>query len=639
MILRAIPRVVTLAVVAACSACTGPFARLLDGNGEHIDSRREPLDVSPAIEAMRRWDDPQAVTDGFQQAWALLQNDRLAPVQRTLLIRTRAEALLAMAVLADIQIDLDPITAEAMYVLLASEVAGEAGVEPDPDAIMLEIVTGLRQGEVAEPDVLFARTLLQTALHVGDGESWYSEGLLASNWAPEARLLALARVMRRFGVWSRRGTGSGGDVMIRDCGFLCDAADVPPTVEERAAAAGYGCADREPTDQDLAAATAFAMPQPGQQPWELLLQCGPEDALLPAAPGSPVMLSPANWLDALLLQRVTALRSAVASDLQQARPITRAAAAWLQWVDGRFESLAVPIQMTPNVLTAELRLDLPNSFESEPPAAWDLVVQSPRLRILQVRSDGVFVAVRPHLRIDQNENGTQLQWAAEEWHFPGQRSLTFDWPGAIGGDQIVEGRVPALADTLTALEHQLQQWAWVPTEELGDERSISVMADGDTYFSTMEPLLLTAQDLGYERLTMHVWSRALANLTAHPVRFGADVSEGALHLRLREDGYTLRVDGADVLTVTRVTPDALLSIHRRIADLEPQTRSGSLLISVEDGSADWGSVMNLVGALAYERPDAATATNDRELLRLPALLNDSGPVLLVAQGIVLAGPN
>jgi hypothetical protein len=638
MIHRVLLRVATLLTLLAFSACTGPFARLIEGSGDPTDHRREPLDVSPAIEAMRRWSEPEVVTGGFQQAWELMQNERLASVQRTLLIRTRAESLLAMAVLADIQIDLDPITAEAMYVLLASEVAGEAGAEPEPDAIILEIITGLRQGDVPEEDVLFGRTLLEAALHVGDGESWYSEGLLASAWASEARLLALARVMRRFGVWSRRGTGSGGDVMIRDCGFLCDAADVPPTVDERAGAAGYGCGEREPTEQDLAAATAFALPQPGFEPWELLVRCGPDDILLPPSPGSPVMLSAANWLDALLLQRVTALRTAVADDLAQARPITQAAAAWLTWVDSRFQTLAVPVQLTSNALTADIRLDLPTSVESEAPAAWDLVVQSPRLRIVQVRSDGVFVAVRPHLRIDEQQGSPMLQWAEGDWHFPGRSALAFEWPGAIGGDQLVEGRVPALSDLLGDLELQLQQWPWVPGEELSEDRSLSIVADGDTYFSTMEPILLTAQDLGYTRLIMHVWSRSLNSLTAHPIRFGADVDEGSIHLRLREDGYTLRFQGADVLTATRVTPDALLLLYRRIAELDATARSGSLLITVEDGSADWGSVMNLVAAVAYEREGTETATTDRDLLRSSSVLNDTGPVLLVAQGIVLSGP-
>ena len=123
MIHRVLLRVATLLTLLAFSACTGPFARLIEGSGDPTDHRREPLDVSPAIEAMRRWSEPEVVTGGFQQAWELMQNERLASVQRTLLIRTRAESLLAMAVLADIQIDLDPITAEAMYVLLASEVA------------------------------------------------------------------------------------------------------------------------------------------------------------------------------------------------------------------------------------------------------------------------------------------------------------------------------------------------------------------------------------------------------------------------------------------------------------------------------------------------------------------------------------
>ncbi len=310
------------------------------------------------MEAMAGWGDPQEVLRGFNAAAEHLSSDRITEVQRDRLLRARAEALLALVVLGDIQTDLNPIQAEALFVIVAAEVSGMQGAEPDPATITEQVLAGLAAGGVSEVDQTFARVILDTALQAAEDESWYTASLQESMWGEHARLLALARVMRRFSSWSRRGTGSGGDVLMRDCGFLCDASDVPPTIDERAAAAGYGCPDDLDPMSSPQQAEAWAMPQPGAPAWELLMRCGPASLLLPATPGSPSLVTEANFLDAIMLTRLAGLIARIEVDASEPDALVAAAPQWFAWVNQQLDALAVPSVITANALTLDVRLDL-----------------------------------------------------------------------------------------------------------------------------------------------------------------------------------------------------------------------------------------------------------------------------------------
>ncbi len=234
-------------------------------------------------------------------------------------------------------------------------------------------------------------------------------------------------------------------------------------------------------------------------------------------------------------------------------------------------------------------------------------------------------------------------WAegAEGWHIPGGLAVPFLGPGAIGPDELVDGRVPSLALRLGQLESSIEGWNWVAPEELSAERTMSVLADGDIYFSTMEPILRTAAESGLGRLVLHTWSPALGRLSALPVRVRAEAdAEMRTVLRIREDGYSMVHEEQALLTVSRVQPDALIRLYQAMLELVGDSTVEELLISVEDGSADWGSIMNVANALSYRRDlvvgEATSA--DRVLLQSTPLLSEAGPVPLFPQGIVLSGP-
>ncbi len=565
-----------------------------------------------------------------------------SPSDARTLHRLRADALLDMAVLADVLVDTDPIGAESLYLTVARHALRADDVSPDDNAVVQAILLAMRDGGRPETDVLFARELLQAAFRADEDERWYGDEIRNSSLGPHARLMALARAMRRFGAWARRGTGGGGDALVRDCGFLCDATDAPPTVLERAAAAGYRCRVDDDAQSYDDAIDDFAVAAPGWDAWELLRTCGPLHVRLPATPGSPLLLSEANWLDALLLRNLAALRSAVQADGALQHRVTVSAAPFLSSVVARTEHLAIPQTLTANVFERDLRLDLPRAFEETGVAEAAILATPPRLRMALVRSDGVWLALRPHLQLVLDPTGSSqvLVYAEAEsgYHVPGVSALPFERPGAIAGADLTESGVPRLHDALVVLEQAVQSMPWVsPEEREASARALSVLVDGDTYFSSLEPVVMTASAAGYAPILLHTWHAGHAELTALPVRVGEALPVDGLRLTVREDGYVLqRADGTgDSVLVSRVTEGSLVTLHRAALGMLEGLATPTLAVQIDDGTADFGILANLVSAMAYARP-LTDAMSDIALLRAVPEFAEGAPALLFPAGIFVA---
>lgn len=637
--------VISLALHSLTACPSFPFMRRDPDVGENLGRTASVSDIASQFE---RLDDLEALGLAFGELDDALSSSGVSDSQRTQLMAIRGEALLDMAVLADVLVDANPISAEGLYVTVARQALRVDDASPDDSAVIAAIISDLRAGDWDERDVLFARSLMDAAFSSDDDESWYGSEVRGSRVGPHARLMALSRAMRRFGAWARRGTGSGGDAMVRDCGFLCDASQAPQGILERAEAAGYRCedADGEPVFDE--SVEEYAMAQPGWAPWELLRRCGPTHALLPRTPGSPLLLSEANWLDAVLMTNLLALQQSVELDRAAFARVTVSADVFLSSVAERMAHLAIPQELTANVFFGDLRLDLPRARETTTVSEMDILAQEPRLRMVFVRSDGVFLALRPHLQFRRDPTGSAnlMVYAESEagYHLPGQQVLRFERPGAIAGADLLisedgtPATVPSVHEALMALETAVTAMPWVDFADRSAPNAVSVLVDGDTYYSSLEPVVLTAVADGYDPIVFHTWNETRLELTALPMRIVPQLPDSGLILTVREDGYVLQqADGSGTpLLVSRVTSGSLRTLHDAVLAEVSANPDITLSIQVDDGTADFGIIANLVSALAYHRR-LEDVTTDRGLLESSVEFVEGVPRLVFPQGILLAG--
>ena len=637
--------VVSLALQSLTACPSLPFMRRDPELGENLGRSANVAEIASLFE---RLDDLDAIGTAFGELDDALSSGGVSESQRTQLMALRGEALLDMAVLADVLVDANPISAEGLYLTVARQALRVDDASPDDASVIAAIVSDLRAGDWDERDVLFARSLMDAAFSSDDDESWYGSEVRSSRMGPHARLMALSRAMRRFGAWARRGTGSGGDAMVRDCGFLCDASQAPPGILERAEAAGYRCDEFEGDPVFDGSVEEYALPQPGWAPWELLRRCGPVHALLPRTPASPLLLSEANWLDAVLMTNLMSLQQAVELDRAAFVRVTVSADLFLSSVAERMANLAIPQELTANVFFGDLRLDLPRAREATTLSEMDILAQEPRLRMLFVRSDGVFLALRPHLQFMRDPTGSAnlMVYAESEagYHLPGQQVLRFERPGAIAGTDLLiaedgsPATVPLVHEALMALETAITAMPWVDFADRSAPNAVSILVDGDTYFSSLEPVVLTAISDGYDPVVFHMWNETRQELTALPMRMVQQLPGAGLVLTVREDGYVLqRADGSGTpLLVSRVTSGSLRTLHDAVVAEVAASPDIALSIQVDDGTADFGIIANLVSALAYHR-QLEDVTTDRGLLESSVEFVEGVPRLVFPQGILLAG--
>ena len=429
--------------------------------------------------------------------------------------------------------------------------------------------------------------------------------------------------------------------MARECSFLCGVDDAPGDDPRALAdAAGYRCdeADGEPAFDPVL--DGVVPRTPGWPAWELLRRCGPDWHGFPVQLGAPLLLDEANWLDAVVLRNLADLVANVRSDAASGARSVASLGASLGALSTRLTSTAVPLSVTANVFLHDVRLDLPRGFDAFDASVLPGFVASPELRILMVRSDGARLALRPHLRLASDHPiGVDFAVAGGDWHLPGALVVPFERPGAIAGQAIDRGRTPALAEALSQLEIDLASADWTPQTALA-RRPISLFVDGNTYWGSLQPLLVTLADEGYGPVVFHTWLRAHEALGVAPLRLHFDAPDAAHRIAIRSDGFIVEPwseDGlAEPTVISRAEPESLLALHRWL--IEAVSEGGVLgdglpvIVRVDDGSTDVGMLVHITSAIAWQR-DLTGIERDRDLLTAPLVFDGIAPRSLLDGGV------
>lgn len=553
----------------------------------------------------------------------------------------RAELLLDAWVHASLLDAVDPAAAAPWWAVIADAVASQPQAS-DLDARVAAAIRDDLAASGATPDrVGRAAALVAVDPALAEPEAVWLQWAASDPWiAPRARGLALARAAAWLPAWASRGTGGGGP-MARECSFLCGVDDAElADAQSLANAAGYRCpeADGEPSFDPVL--DGVVPRTPGWPAWELLRRCGPDWHGFPVQLGAPLLLSEANWLDAVVLRNLADLVSQVRADATGGARSVASLAQHLDALATRLASTSVPLAVTANVFLHDVRLDLPRGFDAFDASVRTGFVAEPELRMILVRSDGARVAMRPHLRLDPDHPvGVDFASVGDDWHLPGTLAVRFERPGAIAGDEIVAGGAPGLGEALDQLEVDLAS-AEVVDPAAMTRRPVSLFVDGNAYWGSLQPLLVTLADRDYGPIVFHTWLRAHEMLGVAPLRLRFDAPEAAHRIVVRSDGFIVEPyseDGlAEPTVISRAEPESLLALHRWLA--EAVTDGGALsdglpvLIRVDDGSTDVGMLVHMTSAIAWQR-DLTDTTRDRDLLVAPLVFDGVTPRALLDGGV------
>jgi hypothetical protein len=264
-------------------------------------------------------------------------------------------------------------------------------------------------------------------------------------------------------------------------------------------------------------------------------------------------------------------------------------------------------------------------------------------RILIIRATGVLGLLQPHVGLQGGE--LYFPGESEGWLLPGRTILEFDGPGAIPPDAIVGDTAPAIEAAFDELEIVLDGATWMPVEEtrgVGVSVGVSVIADGDTYYSTMRPLLRALWNREYGPIALHTLSEETQQLDAVAVRLVDGVATLDNVVVVREDGYLVKGYDPENLrtptTVSRIAPGALLTLHTTVVEgfasgmLDPDQ---PLTVQVDDNSIDYGVLAHMLAAISFAR-DLEGVSTDLELLRAPISFDGEVPNVLAPRGLRLA---
>lgn len=324
--------------------------------------------------------------------------------------------------------------------------------------------------------------------------------------------------------------------------------------------------------------------------------------------------------------------------------LTRAVAPLIEDIEARVAAAAVPLDMPSEFVTGDARLVPPMSFLSAPPEAGRGLGFTFR-RVVLVRTDGVYVMVVPHLSLSEARE-LECPAIAAGWGFPGRQLVTFERIGSLPPSALVDDRVPVLGDGLAEMEGWLSAAAFLPPEETrleDNEVGASLIADGDTYFSTLRPVLSELRALRYGPIALHTLHAESGALDAVAVRLVGAPAEDDNLLIVREDGYLIQAYDPQSLrppdAISRVQPNPNLALHqhllRAVADgtLDP---GKPLTIRVDDNSVDYGILAHLVASVGFVRELDGVA-DDRSLLAASIATTEQGvPRILWPAGLRLA---
>lgn len=364
---------------------------------------------------------------------------------------------------------------------------------------------------------------------------------------------------------------------------------------------------------------------------------GPTDGV----PGVPQQVG--TGPNATAIAALRTLVDTLASVRAVEHPLVDALEGHFAAVGADLESGWFPLAIPSTLVTEDARIRPPASFMPPPPEAGRGLGFTFR-RVVVVRTDAVVGLLAPHVGVSDDE--VVAREVAGGWAYPGSEIVRFDGFGAVGADALEGDTLPAMVGALGELEEWLDENAPLPPEErftASSSPGISLIADGDLYYSSLRPVLGSLLSVGYSPIALHTLHRSTGALDAVAVRLVYTPAESDNLLIVREDGYLLQVWDPENLTppvrIARTDEAPALAVHRALREgfaSGALDASRPLTIRVDDNSVDFGILAHLLSAVSFER-DLDGVERDPDLLRAPIVrVADGEPQVLCPAGLRLA---
>lgn len=339
-----------------------------------------------------------------------------------------------------------------------------------------------------------------------------------------------------------------------------------------------------------------------------------------------------------LLTRLATLTGGVAGSASQSLlPAASKASVERHRVDlSRLAAVAAPV-LDLNDATLQLPVMLVPGVGERPPT------EPMRLRTVAIRSTGVQVALA-QVEVACAAAGGSCR-ADEQLGFawPGRWATRFEGEGAISPDAIDGDDVPALTAAMEELDRAVSTAPWATVEQQrgpgGVLEGVSVVADGNLYYGSFQPIVRTLLAGGWSPVVLHTLTGKEGRLSAAPIRFVEKAPEGTGRILIRTDGYIIEPAlGTDAKSemIPWTAPGSLLRVYRFFEG----GRTGAAarqpwVIQVDDAATDVGILVHLVSAISYLRSLDRDGGRDRSLLESPLVLRDGLPEPLWPGGFVI----
>lgn len=339
----------------------------------------------------------------------------------------------------------------------------------------------------------------------------------------------------------------------------------------------------------------------------------------------------------LLVRLSTQTGSVVKSGSQSLLPLASKAAVERHRADlSRLAAVVMPA-IDPADTTLRLPVMLVPGGGERPPT------EPMRLRTVAIRSTGVQVALA-QVEVACDAPGGSCR-ADEQLGFawPGRWVTRFEGEGAISPDAIEGDEVPALTAAMDELDRAVATAPWATVEQQrgsgGVLEGVSVVADGNLYYGSFQPIVRTLLAGGWSPVVLHTLTGKEGRLSAAPIRFVEKAPEGTGRILIRTDGYIIEPAlGTDAKSemVPWTAAGSLLRLYRFFE----AARSGAAaqkpwVIQVDDAATDVGILVHLVSAISYRRTLDGEGRRDRSLLEAPLVLRDGLPEPLWPGGFVI----
>ncbi len=339
-----------------------------------------------------------------------------------------------------------------------------------------------------------------------------------------------------------------------------------------------------------------------------------------------------------LLARLSALTGSVAGSASQSLlPLASKAAVERHRADlSRVASVVAPAMDLADT-TLQLPVMLVPGAGEAPPA------ETMRLRTVAVRSTGVQVALAQVQVACDAVGGTCRADEQLGFAWPGRWTTHFEGEGAISPDAIEGDGVPALTAAMEELDRAVSTAPWATVEQQrgpgGVLEGVSVVADGNLYYGSFQPIVRTLLEGGWAPVVLHTLTGKEGRLSAAPIRFVEKAPEGTGRILIRTDGYIIEPAlGTDAKSemIPWTAPGSLLRVYRFFEG----GRTGAAarqpwVIQVDDAATDVGILVHLVSAISYLRTLDRDGGRDRSLLEAPLVVHDGLPEPLWPGGFVI----